>query len=193
MLHRDNGERRGDAVRKALKEITTPLIGSTITPVVVFLPLVFGVLLTEFRNFPTPIAILTSSVLSISGVILALLVTRTSFTWRPSWGSSWSSASWPKTESCCSMPTRSTAPRESRPATPCCTRATPVAPHRHDGDCGGARDAAAGLCAGRGFTNAAAAGYRGHWRLTISMVLSLVVTPVVYFLLTRDREALPEV
>ncbi len=43
------------------------------------LALVFGVLLTEFRNFPAPIAILTSSVLSISGVILALLVTRTSF------------------------------------------------------------------------------------------------------------------
>lgn len=41
--------------------------------------LVFGVLLTEFRNFSAPIAILTSSVLSISGVILALLVTRTTF------------------------------------------------------------------------------------------------------------------
>ena len=40
------------------------------------LALVFGVLLTEFRNFPAPIAILTSSVLSISGVMLALLVTR---------------------------------------------------------------------------------------------------------------------
>ncbi len=43
------------------------------------LALVFGVLLTEFRNFPAPIAILTSSVLSISGVILALLVTGTTF------------------------------------------------------------------------------------------------------------------
>ena len=46
---------------------------------VLLLALVFGVLLTEFRNFPAPIAILTSSVLSISGVILALLVTRTTF------------------------------------------------------------------------------------------------------------------
>jgi multidrug efflux pump subunit AcrB len=27
--------------------------------------------------------------------------------------------------------------------------------------------------------------------LTISMVLSLIVTPVVYFLLTRDRAAFP--
>ncbi len=43
------------------------------------LALVFGVLLAEFRNFEAPIAILASSVLSISGVILALLVTRTTF------------------------------------------------------------------------------------------------------------------
>ena len=43
------------------------------------LALIFGVLLAEFRNFPAPIAILTSSVLSISGVILALLVTGTTF------------------------------------------------------------------------------------------------------------------
>src|SRR6185437_14644188 len=43
------------------------------------LALVFGVLLTEFRNFPAPAAILTSSVLSISGVILALLITGTTF------------------------------------------------------------------------------------------------------------------
>jgi CzcA family heavy metal efflux pump len=43
------------------------------------LALVFGVLLTEFRNFPAPVAILTSSVLSIAGVILALLITRTTF------------------------------------------------------------------------------------------------------------------
>ena len=43
------------------------------------LALVFGVLLAEFRNFSAPIAILTSSVLSIAGVVLALLVTRTTF------------------------------------------------------------------------------------------------------------------
>jgi CzcA family heavy metal efflux pump len=43
------------------------------------LALVFGVLLTEFRNFPAPVAILASSVLSISGVILALLITHTTF------------------------------------------------------------------------------------------------------------------
>jgi len=43
------------------------------------LALVFGVLLVEFRNFSAPIAILISSVLSISGVVTALLVTRTTF------------------------------------------------------------------------------------------------------------------
>jgi CzcA family heavy metal efflux pump len=43
------------------------------------LALVFGVLLAEFRNFSAPVAILTSSVLSISGVVIALLVTGTTF------------------------------------------------------------------------------------------------------------------
>jgi CzcA family heavy metal efflux pump len=43
------------------------------------LALVFGVLLAEFRNFSAPIAILTSSILSIAGVVLALLITRTDF------------------------------------------------------------------------------------------------------------------
>jgi multidrug efflux pump subunit AcrB len=43
------------------------------------LALVFGVLLVEFRNFAAPTAILVSSVLSISGVVLALLITNTSF------------------------------------------------------------------------------------------------------------------
>jgi multidrug efflux pump subunit AcrB len=46
---------------------------------VLALALVFGVLLAEFRNFAAPIAILTSSVLAITGVVLALLMTRTSF------------------------------------------------------------------------------------------------------------------
>jgi multidrug efflux pump subunit AcrB len=40
VLHRDHGETRTQAARLALKEIAVPLVGSTITPVVVFLPLV---------------------------------------------------------------------------------------------------------------------------------------------------------
>jgi multidrug efflux pump subunit AcrB len=43
------------------------------------LALVFGVLLTEFRNFSAPVAILSSSVLSIAGVLAALLMTGTIF------------------------------------------------------------------------------------------------------------------
>lgn len=46
---------------------------------VLALALVFGVLVTEFRNFSAPVAILTSSVLSITGVVAALLVTGTIF------------------------------------------------------------------------------------------------------------------
>ncbi len=43
------------------------------------LVLVFGVLLTEFRNFSAPISILCSSLLSTFGVIVALFVTHTDF------------------------------------------------------------------------------------------------------------------
>jgi multidrug efflux pump subunit AcrB len=43
------------------------------------LVLVFLVLLTEFRNFSAPLAILASSVLSITGVVMALLITSISF------------------------------------------------------------------------------------------------------------------
>jgi multidrug efflux pump subunit AcrB len=40
VLHRDAGQGRVEAIQSALKEITVPLIGSTITPIVVFLPLI---------------------------------------------------------------------------------------------------------------------------------------------------------
>jgi multidrug efflux pump subunit AcrB len=46
---------------------------------VLALALVFGVLLAEFRNFSAPVAVLTSSVLSLSGVFIALLITGTDF------------------------------------------------------------------------------------------------------------------
>jgi multidrug efflux pump subunit AcrB len=51
VLHRDAGQSRAEAITSALREITVPLIGSTITPVVVFLPLVVisGVTGTFFR------------------------------------------------------------------------------------------------------------------------------------------------
>src|SRR5207302_7001089 len=40
VLHRDSGQSRGEAIRSALREISVPLVGSTITPIVVFLPLI---------------------------------------------------------------------------------------------------------------------------------------------------------
>jgi multidrug efflux pump subunit AcrB len=57
--------------QKSFRDLTRVLI--------LALALVFGVLLAEFRNFSAPIAILTSSVLSITGVVLALLITGTNF------------------------------------------------------------------------------------------------------------------
>ena len=70
VLHRDNGESRLEAVRKALKEISRPLIGSTITPVVVFLPLiaVTGVTGSFFRALAVTMAVslLTSLVLAVT-------------------------------------------------------------------------------------------------------------------------------
>ncbi|HVS86740.1 MAG TPA: efflux RND transporter permease subunit [Candidatus Acidoferrum sp.] len=40
VLHRDAGQSRFQAIQSALRELTAPLIGSTITPMVVFLPLI---------------------------------------------------------------------------------------------------------------------------------------------------------
>ena len=51
VLHRDAGQSRYMAIQSALKELTKPLIGSTITPIVVFVPLISttGVTGTFFR------------------------------------------------------------------------------------------------------------------------------------------------
>lgn len=80
VLHRDSGQGRIDAVRLALKEIAVPLIGSTITPVVVFLPLVAvtGVTGSFFRALATTmtVSLLTSLLLAVSftpGLALLLL------------------------------------------------------------------------------------------------------------------------
>ena len=51
VLHRDAGQTRFEAIQTALRELTVPLIGSTVTPIVVFLPLISitGVTGTFFR------------------------------------------------------------------------------------------------------------------------------------------------
>jgi CzcA family heavy metal efflux pump len=70
VLHRDRGETRAEAARLALREITAPLLGSTITPVVVFLPLisVTGVTGSFFRALAVTmtVALLTSLLLALT-------------------------------------------------------------------------------------------------------------------------------
>ena len=73
VLHRDLGQSRVGAVRSALREITLPLIGSTITPVVVFIPLIVinGVYGVFFRALA-----ITMSVSLVTSLALAM-------TWTP--------------------------------------------------------------------------------------------------------------
>jgi len=69
VLHRDGGEGPLQATASALKELTIPLIGSTLTPIVVFLPLISitGVTGTFFRALAVAmsVALLTSLVLAL--------------------------------------------------------------------------------------------------------------------------------
>ena len=70
VLHRDAGQGRLEAIRSALSEITVPLIGSTITPIVVFLPLISitGVTGTFFRALAVTVGVslLTSLALALT-------------------------------------------------------------------------------------------------------------------------------
>jgi CzcA family heavy metal efflux pump len=70
VLHRDSGQSRGEAIRSALKEIRVPLVGSTIAPIVVFLPLISitGVTGTFFRALAITVgtALLTSLMLALT-------------------------------------------------------------------------------------------------------------------------------
>jgi multidrug efflux pump subunit AcrB len=70
VLHRDLGQSRFHAIQSALHELTVPLIGSTITPVAVFLPLIAitGVTGSFFRALAvtTTVALLTSLLLALT-------------------------------------------------------------------------------------------------------------------------------
>lgn len=72
VLHRDAGEGPLRATYSALKELTVPLIGSTLTPIVVFLPLISitGVTGTFFRALA-----ITMSVALLTSLLLALVWT----------------------------------------------------------------------------------------------------------------------
>ena len=153
------------------------------------LALVFGVLLTEFRNFPAPIAILTSSVLSISGVILALLATRTTFNVASFMGLIMvigivakngillldADERFRAEGSSAADAMMHAAQRRLRPIMMTAIAAV----------CG-MLPLAFALGAGSQMLQPLAIAVIGG--LVISMALSLVVTPVVYFLLTRRRD-----
>src|SRR4029077_1149647 len=70
VLHRDAGQERAEAIRRAIAEIRVPLIGSTITPIVVFLPLIAitGVTGAFFRALAITVgtALLTSLALALT-------------------------------------------------------------------------------------------------------------------------------
>ena len=70
VLHRDLGQSRAEAIRSAIREIRAPLLGSTITPIVVFLPLISisGVNGVFFRALALTVgsALLTSLALALT-------------------------------------------------------------------------------------------------------------------------------
>jgi multidrug efflux pump subunit AcrB len=150
--------------------------------------LVFIVLLAEFRNFSAPTAILTSSILSISGVLIGLLVTRTTFNVASFMGL---------------IMVIGVVAKNGILLLDADER------YRHDG--GSAREAmihaaqrrlrpilmtaTAAICGMLPLAFAIGAGSQMLQPLAIavigglviSMVLSLIVTPVVYYLLTRNK------
>ncbi len=73
-LHRAAGQGRVEAVHSALSEITAPLVGSTITPIVVFLPLIAisGVTGVFFRALAVTVGV---SLLTSLGLALSLTPT----------------------------------------------------------------------------------------------------------------------
>jgi multidrug efflux pump subunit AcrB len=73
VLHRDLGQSRLDAIRSALNEITIPLLGSTVTPIVVFIPLI--VITGVYGVFFRALAV-TMTVSLAASLVLAL-------TWTP--------------------------------------------------------------------------------------------------------------
>ena len=70
VMHRDAGQSRAEAIRSAIREIRVPLVGSTVTPIVVFLPLiaVTGVNGVFFRALAVTVgmALLTSLALALT-------------------------------------------------------------------------------------------------------------------------------
>jgi len=156
---------------------------------VLALALVFGILLAEFRNFPAPIAILVSSVLSISGVILALLVTNTTFNVASFMGLIMVIGIVAKNgilllDADERFRAQGASARDAM-LHAAQRRLRPIVMTALAAICG-MLPLAFALGAGSQMLQPLAIAVIGG--LTISMVLSLVITPLVYFLLTRERE-----
>src|SRR5260370_6148755 len=70
VMHRDSGQARAEAIRSAIREVRAPLVGSTITPIVVFLPLISitGVTGVFFRALAVTVgaSLLTSLALALT-------------------------------------------------------------------------------------------------------------------------------
>jgi multidrug efflux pump subunit AcrB len=152
------------------------------------LALVFGVLLTEFRNFSAPIAILTSSILSISGVVAALLLTNTSFNVASFMGLIMVIGIVAK-NGILLLDADEKARAQGADAREAMLHAAqrrlrPILMTAIAAVCG-MLPLAFALGAGSQMLQPLAIAVIGG--LAISMVLSLIVTPVVYYLLTRSR------
>jgi multidrug efflux pump subunit AcrB len=157
------------------------------------LALVFGVLLTEFRHFPAPVAILTSSVLSISGVIIALLITHTSFNVASFMGLIMVVGIVAKNgilllDADEKYRAQGASARDAM-VQAAQRRLRPIVMTALAAVCG-MLPLAFAFGAGSQMLQPLAIAVIGG--LCISMVLSLVVTPLIYYLLTRKRESRPE-
>lgn len=168
--------------------------GELLQVLVISLVLVFGVLLVEFRNFSAPIAILISSVLSVGGVIFALLITGTTFNVASFMGVIMvigivakngillldADDRYRRDGTSAKEAMLHAAQRRLRPILMTATAAI-----------SGMLPLALAFGAGSQMLQPLAIAVIGG--LAISMVLSLIVTPVVYYLLTARREDLPAV
>jgi multidrug efflux pump subunit AcrB len=153
------------------------------------LVLVFGVLLTEFRDFSAPVAILTSSILSIAGVVIALLITQASFNVASFMGLIMVIGIVAKNgilllDADLKFRAMGFAPREAM-LQAAQRRLRPIVMTAIAAVCG-MLPLAFALGSGSQMLQPLAIAVIGG--IFVSVALSLIVTPVVYYLLTRGRE-----
>jgi multidrug efflux pump subunit AcrB len=171
--------------RESFRELLRALILSLV--------FVFGVLLVEFRNFSAPTAILASSVLSVTGVMFALLFTNTTFNVASFMGLIMVVGLVAK-NGILLLDADERYRREGVPAREAMVRAAqrrlrPIL-MTASAAIGGMLPLAFALGAGSQMLQPLAIAVIGG--LLISMVLSLIVTPTVYYRLTHSKKAVPQ-